>query len=457
LTGAGRPKLALVSPAPPERSGLIDAVHELIDPLARRADLRLYLDDAALRHGGWRGRHHLMLGHDLRCEPDLLPVYQVGNHVSCLFLLPLAYRFPGLLVLHDLSLHHVLARFFLQRGLEGEYQAELGHAYGTDGVRAARIINSGFYSETLYARFPLFAGLVGRSRAVLVHSAWAAEQVAQACPGTPVFRSPLHSGWSHLGQSVPTREEARRHLGLPADAFVTGTAGNLTASRRLASCLEAFRRHLTRHPRSIYLLAGREAMDVGGLVRGLGLERSVVRLGPLSLPAFHAAIAACDVLCNLRFPSMGETSGSLIRILGVGRPALVSNYGQWLDFPEAFCPRVDVDEREASQLEAYFDLLSARPELTRPMGEAARRQVTDEHRPEAAVEVYLKAAAEASRRQPMRPPPRWCDPAAALRQAVAPLAGTLPAAEPDLEPVIAALLDSGSSGRQREDVVPTWT
>lgn len=445
MSGAGGPRLALVTPAPPERSGLIDAVHELLEPLGARAEVRLYLDDEALRLGAWKGRHHLNLGRDLRHQTGLLPVYQVGNHVSCQFLLTLAYRHPGLLVLHDLSLHHLLARFFLQRGLREEYRAELAHAHGADGLRAAGVINSGYYSEALYRRFPLFPGLAGRSRAVVVHSRWAAEQVAAACPGTPVLRCPLHSGWTHLNEPAPPKPHARRRLGLPAEAFIVGTAGNLTASRRLASCLEAFRRHLVRHPGSVYLLAGRESAEVEELVRGLGLGRSLVRLGELPLGAFHAAIAACDVLCNLRWPSMGETSGSLIRILGIGRPALVSNYGQFLELPQAVCPRVDVDQREVPQLVAYFEAFAARPELTRWMGELARELVLREHTPERAAETYLEAAGLAAAHEPQRPQPAWCDPGAWLNRAVGPVATALPGARADLDPVLSELLPSAPS------------
>jgi glycosyltransferase involved in cell wall biosynthesis len=451
------PRLALVTPAPPERSGLVDAVHELLGPLAARAELRVYLDDAALRQGLWRGRHHLCLSTDLRRDPGLLPVYQIGNHSSCQFALPLAYRFPGILVLHDLGVHHLVARFFLQRELESEYLDELRFAHGDEGVQAAGVINSGLYSEALYTRFPLFAGLAARSRAVLVHSEWAAAQVRQALPHTPVVCAPLCSGWSHLGEPVPSRSEARERLGLDQDAFVVGTVGNLTASRRLGSCLEAFQLHLQQHPRSVYLFAGREAVDLDTPVRALGIERAVLRLGAVPLGKFHAAIAACDVLCNLRYPSQGETSGSLVRILGVGRPAIVSNYGQFRELPEAACPRVDVDEREVPQLRAYLALLASRPELAERMGAVGREHVGRRHGAEQAVAAYLEAAALAAEHAPPRPAPQWSRLRPAFERAAADAVGGLPGAPGRLRTaeLLGELFGPEAAGAQAPFTSPT--
>ena len=45
-------------------------------------------------------------------------------------------------------------------------------------------------------------------------------------------------------------------------------------------------------------------------------------------------MAACDVLVNLRYPTMGETSGSVIRALGLAKPLLVSDVGWFSELPD---------------------------------------------------------------------------------------------------------------------------
>ncbi len=409
-----KPKLAFVTPGPPLESGVVDYGSELIGPLSALADVRLYLDDDAIRAGAWPGRHHLHLPADLRRDHRLLPVYEIANHRSCHFMVPLAFRFPGVVVLHDLNLHRMLADFFLRRGLEAAYFDELLYSHGKDGVRAGRVINSGFYSGALYTRYPLFRGLVQRSRAVIVHSEIAAMAIQKVCPAVPVRKVALHSGFSHLEGVVPTQAAARRELDLPLNAFIVGTAGNLTPSRRLVSCLRAFARHRETHPESIYLVVGRDACDVSSLIEELHLEESVRRMGIVSLKEFHGAVAACDLLCNLRYPTMGETSGSLIRILGVGRPALVSRCGTAMEFPASICPRIDLDHGEVPQLEKAFNRFSRDREQLRRMGAQAKELVAKRHGVDLAARAYVETAKNAHRHSPERPLPNWCRPAEEL-------------------------------------------
>ena len=66
-------------------------------------------------------------------------------------------------------------------------------------------------------------------------------------------------------------------------------------------------------------------------------------------------MAACDVLVNLRYPTMGETSGSVIRALSLGRPLIVSDVGWFSELPDDVVLKVPVDEYEVATLEAALD------------------------------------------------------------------------------------------------------
>ena len=57
-------------------------------------------------------------------------------------------------------------------------------------------------------------------------------------------------------------------------------------------------------------------------------------------------MAACDVLVNLRYPTMGETSGSVIRALSLGKPLVVSDVGWFAELPDDVVLKVPVDEYE---------------------------------------------------------------------------------------------------------------
>ena len=69
-------------------------------------------------------------------------------------------------------------------------------------------------------------------------------------------------------------------------------------------------------------------------------------------------MAACDVCVNLRSPTMGETSGSVIRQLSLGKPVIVSDVGWFAELSDAVALKVPVDADEADSLYAALELLA---------------------------------------------------------------------------------------------------
>ena len=67
-------------------------------------------------------------------------------------------------------------------------------------------------------------------------------------------------------------------------------------------------------------------------------------------------MAACDVLVNLRSPTMGETSGAVIRGLALGKPMLVSDVGWFSELPDDAVLKIPVDEYEVPTIAAALEL-----------------------------------------------------------------------------------------------------
>jgi len=68
---------------------------------------------------------------------------------------------------------------------------------------------------------------------------------------------------------------------------------------------------------------------------------------------------ACDVHVNLRSPTMGETSGTAIRALALGKPLVVSDVGWFAELPSGVALKVPVDDDEVDTLVAALDLLAS--------------------------------------------------------------------------------------------------
>ncbi len=52
------------------------------------------------------------------------------------------------------------------------------------------------------------------------------------------------------------------------------------------------------------------------------------------LAEMERLIAAADIGINLRNPTMGENSGSLLRMLSYGQPVIVSDSGSYREIPD---------------------------------------------------------------------------------------------------------------------------
>src|SRR5581483_11996374 len=84
---------------------------------------------------------------------------------------------------------------------------------------------------------------------------------------------------------------------------------------------------------------------------------------------------------------MGETSGTVVRALSLGKPLVVSDVGWFAELPDEVAAKVAPGEREEEALAAA--LLHAAGNET--MGEAARKHAADEHDLARVADAYAAA------------------------------------------------------------------
>jgi SAM-dependent methyltransferase len=114
------------------------------------------------------------------------------------------------------------------------------------------------------------------------------------------------------------------------------------------------------------------------MISSLGLGAHVRHIDYAPIEDFNGYLAACDAILNLRFPTVGETSGTLQRSLGMGKAVLVSDIGSFREYPDEVCLKVPVDASEEEHIYEYLRLLATRPEVGRALGKRARAWVERE-------------------------------------------------------------------------------
>jgi glycosyltransferase involved in cell wall biosynthesis len=380
------------------RSGIADYSVDLLPHLAALADVRLIrlpgqpvADEVAAR---WPLVPAAETGGDAAGVPGgRLPLYQMGNNRYHEGVRELALRLPGVLTLHDVVLHHQLLDATLGRDEFLPYAEQLTRDHGWVGEAVAMAKRWHAYGEAPVFALPAHRTLLLAQRGVLVHSAWAAGVVAEECPEARVRAIPM--GVPLLPAADPAAGRAlRRRLGLPEDAPVLGSFGFQTPIKRTETAIAALAQPGLEQVHLLIVGEAAKVMDLEGEARRAGVAERVHVAGFLPYADFAAAIAATDLCLNLRYPTAGETSASLLRVLAAGRPAVVSDYAQFADLPAAVAVKVPLAAdrgEEAAALAAALRTLLAAPERLAAMGEAAREHVRRNHAPERSAEAVIDA------------------------------------------------------------------
>jgi glycosyltransferase involved in cell wall biosynthesis len=285
----------------------------------------------------------------------------------------LAWENPGIAVLHDLNIHPFLQHAYLGTPEEGLYRDALADGYGERGSRHFRDVRSGRCEPDLWS-FPASRAVAARSEVTIVHSAWVREQLGALANVIVV----PHGASPRRVLDEKEESAARAQVGLPEDAFVVGVFGFLNAHKRIPSVLDACRRLRARGYPVRLLLVG-EVNDgrlrLSEVISEHGAETFTHRTGYVDESSYWAYLDATDLVVNLRYPSMGESSGSLFRALGSGKPCLVSDDRQFAELPDSVCWKVSTAETEVDELAAGLAQLMRDRDLRAQLGRNARRFV----------------------------------------------------------------------------------
>lgn len=376
-------KLAYASPLRPQASGVSDYSEELLPYLARAFDLTLVTDNLTPTNPALAAFRKIdVRALDAHANTFDAIVYHIGNAPLYANFYNAARQIPGVVVLHDVTLHHLRAWQTIERGNAAAYFDALRAAYG-ETVAAQAKQNPASLNRFDY---PLSEELLQRARGVIVHSAYAANFVRRVAPNVPLAQAPMGIPPSAI---IP-QTQARARLGFADDTFIVAAFGEIHPHKRIAVALTAFAEFAARHANARLLLIGAESpnYDVATILRALQLENFVQRVGFVAMETYQDYIAASDVCLNLRYPSAGETSASLLRLLGAGKTTFVTRTAAYAELPADVCVKIEPDAHEKQLLLEYLGYFFDRPAARQALGANARAYVQQNHTLDQAAKAY---------------------------------------------------------------------
>jgi len=382
-----KPRLLYASPFPPMQSGISEYSRYLVEGLAEFFDITLFtgdyeLSDAALRRQFrvvkyQKGQDGVLAEHPYR-------LYNIGNnpwyhdyiYESCL-------AAPGVVILHDAVIYYLVV------GLYQDRPDFLATVYRLEGARGVALIKEQLKCRTPFLEYseahllPFLGELLSSGNKILVHSGYALRLIEN--------RFPAHPSLGRIDKPIPIDSpsceenlaEMRWRIGVPPEATLICSFGFVAPVKLNHLVCEAVKVARRRTGRAVYY-----CMVGQGNYTDPYLSDFIRVTGYVPDSVYNDYLRCADLVVNLRYPSMGETSIALLRAMALGKPCIVTGHAWFAELPDSVALKTGIPGREdvAGQLVRAFECFLSDPGPFHTMGRAAAEYVRRRHTRSAAAE-----------------------------------------------------------------------
>lgn len=405
LAPARRPRLAYVSPLPPERSGISDYSAELLPELARHYDVEVIVAQESVSDVWIRANCQTRTVDWFNANADSYDrvLYHFGNSAFHQHMFDLLEKVPGVVVLHDFYLSGIVEHMDVHGLVHGGWAEEL---YRSHGYHAVRQRYHAVDTAEIVWKYPANLSVLQNAEGVIVHSEssrrlaqqWYGTKAGSNCAHIPLLRKPVF-------EDRRSRDTARKALGLTEADFVVCSFGLLGPTKLNHRLLDAWLNStLAANARCVLVFVGENHGGVYGqqlLAKIHGSEQGGrIRItGWADADVFRQYLAAADVGVQLRAESRGETSAAVLDCMNHGLPTIVNANGSMADLPGEGVWKLP-DDFEDRQLTQALETLWQDGSKRRQLGLQAQKIIHAYHAPRncavqyfAAIEGFHRSAA----------------------------------------------------------------
>ncbi|MES2636293.1 MAG: glycosyltransferase, partial [Pseudomonadota bacterium] len=389
-----RPRLAYVSPLPDEKSGIADYSAELLPELARfyKIDVIVAQDvisDPWIRANCAARSVQWFVENSDKYERVL---YQFGNSAFHQHMFSLLNEIPGVVVLHEFFLSHVLE---YMEGSEYQKDAWSKALYDSHGYKAVR---QRFYpSEAAEVNwsYPCNLEVIQNALGLIVHSEHPRQLANQ------FFGHGAAEDWGvipllRVAKNTINKADARRQLKLNNNDFVVCSFGLLGPAKLNHRLLNAWLGStLAKNTNCVLIFVGGNSEDKYGadLLKRIGqsgIENRIRITGWIDPDIFNNYLAAADVGVQLRENSRGETSAAVLDCMNYGLATIVNAHGSMADLADDAVCKI-ADQFSDLELTATLESLFHNQSQCYQLGLNAQQTIHSLHAPRACGDQYVQA------------------------------------------------------------------
>ncbi len=385
-----RPRLAYLSPLPPDRSGISAYSVDLLSKLTCYYDVDVVSAKDSLPDGI---NCRLCSVQWFKAHADRYDrvLYHIGNSSFHQHMFALIKEVPGVVVLHD---------FFLSNIMEHIEQCEPDNPiwshrlYSDHGYRALQDRCMPESEANTIWKYPCNFSLLQDALGVIVHSeharalakSWYGQAVSEQWACIPLLRVPA---------VACNKKHARKLLGLSDDCFYMCSFGMLGAAKLNQDLLNAWLHSALAHDDTCQLIfvgdsvEGQYEKNLWQMIEDSGLKQRIIISGWVDDATFRHYLEAADIAVQLRVHSRGETSAAVLDCMNYGLATIINAHGSMAYLSDQFVYKLP-DVFSQQQLIEALETLWKDDDLRQSLGDKARQMIHADHAPHHCVKHYFQ-------------------------------------------------------------------
>ena len=377
---AAKPKLAYISPLPPQKSGIADYSAELLPSLSKYYDIDVIIQQADITDA-WINNHCAI--HDVQWFKENAAIYErilyhFGNSTFHEHMFDLLSKFPGVVILHDFYLGGVLSYM-------GILNLELYYAHGYKPF-VDKTKNNMCY-------FPSNKRVLDTAKGIIVHSQhakkladkWYGKGFADDWETIPLLKVPCI-----INDKITLKAE----LGITKDAFVVCSFGMLAPTKQNQRLLAAWLASTLSQQKNSYLIfigethQGEYGHNLEASIKKSRVSAQIKITGWINMQDFKKYLNIADVGVQLRTMSRGEASAAVLDCMNYGLATIVNAHGAMADIDHDAVYKLQ-DEFTQEELVTALEELYKDKEKRKKLGKKARDIILKNHDPDKCASKYF--------------------------------------------------------------------
>ncbi len=365
-------KIAWVSPLPPQRSGISNYSKVLI--LGMKDDLKIDIYyDTVIPEQELIEKFEIFsldtLAENFNHYDEV--IYHLGNnsefHTN---IYKYAWNYPSTVVIHDWNMHPFMQHSFLNSG-ESVYYDDAMKIYGEEGRRELNLTKKRGYSNI--EKFPMSDAIAKKSKRVIVHHQWVREQLITKSNVEVI----PHFSYIDGNIEKDNIKNFRNKYILSKNDFLISIFGDINKNKLPETIIDASKILLDKGYPVKVIFAGKIQDDTRYLFDSLkktNYESKIIATDYLNDSEYFSCMFESDLIINLRNPSMGEASGTLLQAFYAKKAVIIGDLNQYKEFPdEIVVGKIRYDGTEVKQLSQIIQHFLENSNLKKIIEDNAKR------------------------------------------------------------------------------------